>query len=195
MQVTGSAAERLVQPLLQWSFLALLPLRLAEHTSRPSMAVANGQLLAVDARLYRRSDGHRAVADEVIEDVALARILRAAGGHGGMADGTDLATCRMYEGWSELRDGYAKSLWAAGGSSLGSLAQALGLVALYCRPDPVTYAAGVVSRMIAARRTGGRSMPDAWLHPLSVATYAYLTILSCYRHARGQLSWKGRRLG
>ena len=68
------------------------------------------------------------------------------------------------------------------------------LAALYCRPDPVAYAAGVVSRLIAARRTGGRAVPDAWLHPLSVATYAYLTGLSCYRRARGQLAWKGRRL-
>lgn len=193
-QVAPTAAERLVQPLLQWSFLALLPLRLAEHTPRPSMAVANGQLLAVDADLYRRCDGHRAVADAVLEDVALARVLRAAGGHGGMADGTDLASCRMYSGWAEVRDGYAKSLWAAGGSPLASALQALGLVALYCRPDPVAYAAGVVSRSIAARRTGGRALPDAWLHPLSIATYAYLTGLSLWRHQRRELTWKGRRL-
>lgn len=194
-QVAGTAAERLVQPLLQWSFLALLPLRLAEHSSRASMAVANGQLLAVDAALYRRSAGHREVAGAVLDDVALARVLRAAGGHGGMADGTDIATCRMYEGWAELREGYAKSLWAAGGSPVGSLTQALVLLGLYCRPDPVAYAAGVVSRLLAARRTGGRAVPDAWLHPLSIASYAYLTGLSCYRHWRGDLHWKGRSLG
>ncbi len=33
-----------------------------------------------------------------------------------MVDGTELATCRMYDGWADLRDGYAKSLWAAFGS-------------------------------------------------------------------------------
>ncbi len=193
-QVADSLGERLVQPLLQWSWLALLPLRLAEHTPRPSMAVANGQLLAVDADLYRRSGGHRAVADAVLEDVALARALRAAGGHGGMADGTAVATCRMYEGWSELRDGYAKSLWAAGGSPATSAAQVSLLLALYCRPDPIAYAAGVASRIISARRTGGRALPDALLHPLSIATYAYLTGLSLVRRQRGEITWKNRRL-
>lgn len=193
-QVAGTPAERLVQPLLQWSWLTFLPLRMAEHTAQPSMAVANGQLLAVDAGLYRRSGGHRAVAGAVLEDIALARVLRAAGGHGGMADGTDVATCRMYDGWAEVRDGYAKSLWAAGGSPLASAVQVLMLLALYCRPDPVVYAAGAVSRLIAARRTGARAVPDALVHPASIATYGGLTALSCYRHRRGRLQWKGRAL-
>jgi hypothetical protein len=43
----------------------------------------------------------------VLEDIALARSLRQHGSAGGMADGTELATCRMYEGWAQLRDGYA----------------------------------------------------------------------------------------
>jgi hypothetical protein len=194
-QVVGTPAEWLVQPLLQWSWLTFLPLRLAEHTSRPSMAVANGQLLAVDAALYRRSGGHRAVPGAVLEDVALARVLRAAGGHGGMADGTAVSTCRMYDGWAEVRGGYAKSLWAtAGGSPVGSAAQVLTLLALYCRPDLVSYGAGALSRAVAARRTGGRAVPDALAHPLSIATFAYLTGLSWYRHRQGRLSWKDRPL-
>src|SRR6185436_11595038 len=92
-QVAGTAAERLVQPLLQWSWLTFLPLRLAERSPRPSLSAANGQLLAVRRAAYER-----------------------AGGRGGVADGTALADCRMYAGWPELRDGYTKSLWAAFGS-------------------------------------------------------------------------------
>ena len=195
-QVAKSAAERLVQPLLQWSWLCLLPLRVAERTPRLSMAVANGQLLVVDATAYRVSGGHAAAPLAVLEDVALARTLRAAGGRGGMADGTALATCRMYRGWGELRDGYTKSLWAAaGGSPAGSLAQAALLGALWLRPDPVTLAAGVVSRAVAARRTGSRVLPDALAHPASVARWAALTALSWSRHRRGTLTWKGRPVG
>jgi hypothetical protein len=194
-QQAETAVERLVQPLLQWSWLALLPLRLAEHAARPSLAVANGQLLAVDTALYRRSGGHTAAGGAVLEDIALARVLRAAGGHGGMADGTDVARCRMYDGGRELRDGYAKSLWAAaGGSRLGSAAQVGLLLALYARPDPVCFAAGVLSRVVAARRTGGRAWPDALLHPFSVLTYAALTGLSWVRHTNGTATWKGRNL-
>jgi glycosyltransferase involved in cell wall biosynthesis len=194
-QVAEGAAERLIQPLLQWSWLTFLPLRLAEHATHPSLAVANGQLLAVDAGLYRRSGGHRAVAGAVLDDIALARVLRATGGHGGMADGTTVATCRMYRGWPEIRDGYAKSLWAAaGGRPVRTAGQVALLTALYCRPDPVSYAAAVLGRVLTGRRTGARTWPDALAHPLSIAAFAWLSCLSWWRHRGGTLTWKGRTL-
>ncbi len=71
-------------------------------------------------RRTRRAGGHAAVRDEVLEDVALLRAVKRSGGTGGVADGTALADCRMYDGWAELRDGYAKSLWAAFGSPAGA---------------------------------------------------------------------------
>jgi hypothetical protein len=210
-QVTVTAAERLVQPLLQWSWLTFLPLRLAERLRAPSLTAANGQLLACDAASYRAAGGHGAVHDEVIEDVALARAFKRAGFRATVADGTDVATCRMYESWRDLRDGYTKSLWAAFGSPLGA-ATALALLGwLYLLPPlaaaralargrPRTaavpalgYAAGVAGRVVAARRTGGRDL-DALAHPLSVAAFAALTVRS-WRHRRaGRLTWKGRPL-
>ena len=48
-------AERLVQPLLQWSILTFLPLRLAERSRRPSLAAANGQFLVVRRAAYERA--------------------------------------------------------------------------------------------------------------------------------------------
>jgi hypothetical protein len=194
-QLAGSVAERLVQPLLTWSWLTLLPLRRAERSRRPSLAIANGQLLAVDAACYRASGGHASapVRGSVLEDIALARELRAHGGAGGMVDGTDIATCRMYEGWPQLRDGYAKSLWAAaGGGKLASAGQIALLSWLYLRPDPVSYVAGILSRILAARRTGQRALPDALAHPLSVALLGALTGRSWHLRLRGALAWKGR---
>jgi hypothetical protein len=194
-QLAQTLAERLVQPLLQWSWLTLVPLRLAEGSRRPSLALANGQLLAVDALRYAQAGGHSApsVRDAVLEDLALARALRAGGARGGMADGTDLATCRMYESWPELRDGYGKSLWAAGGGKLAGTVGQLGLLSwLYLRPDPLCYAAAIVSRMVSARRTGARSLPDSLAHPLSIAALAWLTARSWHGRLTGQLRWKGR---
>ena len=119
-QATGSVAERLVQPLLQWSILTTLPLRLAERSQRPSLAAANGQFLVVRRDAYERAGGH--VPDAVLDDLALVRTIKRSGGRGGIVDGTSLATCRMYGGWTELRDGYGKSLWSAFGSPVGSSA-------------------------------------------------------------------------
>jgi hypothetical protein len=118
-QLAVTLAERIVQPLLQWSWLTTLPLRLAERSPRPSLGAANGQLLAVDAATYRRAGGHAAVRDEVLDDLALLRAVKRVGGAGGVTDGTHLATCRMYDGWDDLYAGYTKSLWSAFGSGPG----------------------------------------------------------------------------
>jgi hypothetical protein len=201
-QEAVTIAERLVQPLLQWSWLTFLPLRAAELSARPSLTAVNGQLLCVDAATYRRAGGHEAVRAAVLDDVALARALKRAGGRGTVADGTPLATTRMYRSWRELRDGYSKSLWAAGGTPGRSLAVAATLVVLYVLP-PVAAAKGsragtlgylgaVAGRMLSARRTGGRVWPDALAHPASVGVLAALTFRSVARARRGELSWRGR---
>ena len=207
-QEAVTAAERLVQPLLQWSWLTTVPLGLAARSPRPSFAVANGQLLVVDAAAYRRAGGHEAVRGEVLDDVALLRAVLRSGGHGTVADGTALATCRMYDGAGALVEGYTKSLWSAFGSKPGAAAVVGALSLTYVVPalgllsrDPRTraigavgYGAGVIGRALVARRTGGRAWPDALAHPASVAAFAGLTALSWWRHDAGVLTWKGRTL-
>ena len=62
------------------------------------------------------------------------------------------------------------------------------------RAGLVGYAAAVVSRVLAARRSGGRAWPDALAHPVSVAALLGLLASSWRGHRRGELTWKGRRL-
>jgi hypothetical protein len=81
-QLADGALPRLVQPLLQWSWLTTLPLRAAESSPRESLAAANGQLLAVDAQRYRSSGGHAIVRGEVLDDIALLRAVKRDGGRG-----------------------------------------------------------------------------------------------------------------
>ncbi|MCU0265158.1 MAG: glycosyltransferase [Actinomycetia bacterium] len=201
-QEVGTLAERLVQPLLQWSWLTTLPLGPAERSPRPSLAAANGQLLVVDAAAYRRAGGHAAVRGEVLDDVALLRAVKRAGARGVVADGTALASCRMYEGWADLSAGYTKSLWSAFGSPPRAAAVIGALVLLYVVPpvaaltgSPVGaagYAAGVVGRALVARRVRGRVWPDSLAHPASVVLLGYLTAQSWRGRRRGTLRWKGR---
>jgi Glycosyl transferase family 21 len=203
-QVAVSTAERLVQPLLQWSWLTTLPLRRAELSPRPSLTVANGQLLAVDTTAYRQAGGHAAVRAEMLEDIALLRSVKQSGGRGTVADGTPVATCRMYDGWPALRDGYAKSLWSAFGSPTGAagVIGALGLAYVVppvaalrgSRVGLVGYLAAVTGRVVVGRRVGSRVWPDALAHPVSVLTFAGLAGLSLSRHRRGTLRVSGRPL-
>jgi glycosyltransferase involved in cell wall biosynthesis len=208
-QLADGLVPRLVQPLLQWSWLTLLPLRLAETSPRPSLAAANGQLLAVDAVAYRAVGGHAVVRDAVIEDVELLKALKRQGFRGVVVDGSDLAMCRMYISARDLREGYAKSLWAAFGSPAGAAAVSLTLTGAYVLPPTaallardrrtrlvgaVGTLAGVGGRVLAARRARSRVWPDALAHPVSVLAFVGLTVDSFRRHRNGSLTWKGRAL-
>lgn len=206
-----TVAERLVQPLLQWLWLTFLPLRLAECLRPASMTAANGQFLVVDAAAYRHIGGHGCVRGRVVEDVWLARAMKAAGSPTAMVDGTALATCRMYTEWSDLRDGYTKSLWAAMGSPTSAAVVGALLTGLYVLPPVAAvagvlggrrrratlglagYCAGVAGRLISARRTGAHSV-DAVAHPLSIAVLVGLLARSWRMKRLNRLTWKGRSI-
>jgi hypothetical protein len=181
---------------------------MAESGQWASMSVANGQLLAFDAEGYRRMGGHESVRSEVIEDVALMRRVREAGERAITVDGSSLATCRMYCTPTDLIDGYTKSAWNAFGGPVGSLAANSLLIGLYVMPAAavltgngrsrawglIGYAAAVTGRILVARDTGERVLPDAFAQPLSIVAFASINALSWWRHLRGQNHWKGRRL-
>ncbi|WP_448623881.1 glycosyltransferase [Geodermatophilus sp. URMC 64] len=204
--LAGTLAERVVQPLSPWLWATTLPLRLAERSARPSLAAANGQFLVVRAGSYRRAGGHAAVRGEVLEDLALLRAVKRAGGRGVPVDGSRLAACRMYEGWPALRDGYTKSLWGTvGGSPAASLAAAAVLTAGGVVPAVAAlrgsraglagYLAGVAGRAVVAVRTGGRVWPDALAHPVSLLVLDALLVRSVRGRRRGTLTWRGRPIG
>lgn len=201
-QLAGCSLGLLTQPLLAWSWLTFLPLRLTESSRRRSLAAANGQFLVVDSRAYRKIGGHVAVAGEVIDDVALARSLKATGCRGGFVDGSRIATCRMYDDNRDLVDGYAKSLWTAFGSTAGAALTAVMLLALFVLPwllvtaTPWAWfaaAAGPAGRVIAAARTRDNALLSL-LHPLSMLCFVALVGVSLMRHRAGRTSWKGRSL-
>ncbi|MGR6963611.1 glycosyltransferase [Geodermatophilus sp. URMC 61] len=204
--VTATVAERLVQPLGPWLWITTLPVRLAERSRRPSLTAANGQFLVVRRPAYTRAGGHGAVRGEVIEDVALARAVKRAGGRAVPVEGSRLAACRMYDGWPALRAGYAKSLWASVGGSPGAgVAVAAGLTAVWVLPalaalrgsraGLVGYAAGVAGRAVSAAATGSRVWPDSLAHPLSMLLFDVLLAGSVAGRRRGTLSWRGRPVG
>ncbi|MEU7847522.1 glycosyltransferase family 2 protein [Micromonospora parva] len=207
--VVATAADRLVQPLLQWLWLTFLPLRAMERSPRPSLAAAGGQFLVVDRAGYTAAGGHAAVADKILEDVELGRAVKRAGGRIALADGSRLATCRMYDDWPQLRDGYSKSLWASFGHPGAAAAVVAALLLLYTAPPLIVlgfastaprvsmvaliaYLLGVAGRVLTARATGGRWWPDALAHPVSVVVLGWLTVRSYHLRKRRRLTWRGR---
>ncbi|MBL1077784.1 glycosyltransferase [Nocardia sp. 2] len=213
LQLAESAAERLVQPLLCWSWAATLPVPLANRTAFPSMAVACGQFLVFDAAAYQALGGHTAVANDVTEDLAIARALRRTGALTTLVAAGPLARTRMYRNAGELEDGYTRWLWSAYGGVLGSAAVA-GLAATAYWVPPLAaalgrgktrrtgllgYAAAITTRLLArSTETGGQlgltDIRAALAHPLAVAAYLRLSAMSHRAHRHGGLTWKGRAL-
>lgn len=208
-QIAVSTAERVTQPLVVWSWVTALPIRITERSHYPSMSAAVGQFLVVDARAYRISGGHAAIADLILEDVGVLRALKRAGFRGAPADGSAVAACRMYTSWPEIYDGYTKSVWSAVQPTPVAYALVTVMALAYVAPPVFAilgpgratriwgmtgYASGVLGRYVVARRTGERLWPDVLAQPASVATFAALIMSSLRRHRAGNLTWRGRPL-
>ena len=198
-QIAQSFAERLIQPLLQWSWLTTVPLRYAESSGQQSMAVANGQFFVVRRSALAAIGGYQSVKHAVIDDVFLARELVKSGSSGTVINGSDIAETRMYASWSEIKAGYGKSLNQAFGSIVGTVFVVTFLVATSIAPlllgllgNPygwLGFAAIVGTRVLSAVKSRGRVL-DSVLHPISVVALIYLIVYSYLR--RGSIQWKGR---
>ena len=191
-QIAISWSERLIQPLLQWSWMSTVPLAIAERSSNPAFAVANGQFFIAERSALEAVGGFASVRSEIIDDIALARVFLRQGFKGTVIDGSDIATCRMYASWPELREGYSKSLRVAFGSHIGSIIAVVFLIAVGIAPLTIGvfgYFILISSRLVSALATRARIF-DVLLHPLSIALLIYLLGRSWMM--RGRTQWKGR---
>jgi cellulose synthase/poly-beta-1,6-N-acetylglucosamine synthase-like glycosyltransferase len=198
-QIAQSFAERLIQPLLQWSWLTTVPLRYAERSGQKSMAVANGQFFVVRRSALAAIGGYQSVKHAVIDDVFLARELVKNGSSGTVINGSEIAQTRMYASWNEIKAGYGKSLNQAFGSLFGALFVVAFLIATCIAPlllgllgNPygwLGFAAIVGTRVLSAIKSRGSAL-DSVLHPISVLALIYLIAYSYLR--RGSIQWKGR---
>lgn len=121
-QDTVTWPERLVVPMMTFAILAYLPELGVRFTPWQSLAAANGQCLAFRREAYARSGGHAAVRDDIVEDVALARLTKVQGMRLVMALGEGQIGGRMYTNWQEVRYGFAKNILAGHGNQPALLA-------------------------------------------------------------------------
>ena len=198
-QIAQTFPEKLIQPLLHWSWMSTIVLRLAEKFPRRSTAVANGQFFVVRKSALDAIGGFSTVSNQILDDIELARSLIASGYKGVVTEGSGIASTRMYASFDEIRQGYGKSLWKAFGGPLGSLIAIAFLFLTGVLPVLLIlngYLTGwfiylyiAFSREISAIRSRGNPL-YAFLHPLSSALLIYLIIYSWRK--RGSIQWKGR---
>ena len=73
-------------------------------------AAANGQYILVKRDAYEAVGGHAAVACAILEDVALARAIKASGRKIRFRYAADSVRTRMYRNFHQLREGWTKNL-------------------------------------------------------------------------------------
>jgi glycosyltransferase involved in cell wall biosynthesis len=203
-QVVVTFAERAVMPVIFAELAAQYPPQKVREQSSGIVA-ANGQYILVRRAAYDAVGGHAAVATEILEDVALARLFRNAGKRVYFRYGGDAVRTRMYRNWAQLREGWTKNLallfpqpgrlalqslflWFMAWSTLGVAVSGaasrhlvrIGFAALWL----------LVYRRIRAAHfaTANNLMAIAFGLPM----FAYLLLRSRKAHANGKVSWKGR---
>jgi glycosyltransferase involved in cell wall biosynthesis len=198
---------------------AVMPVIFAElaATYRPSevsspaspAAAANGQYLLISREAYDAIGGHVAVASSLLEDVELARRVKASGFKIFFRFGGDAVRTRMYRTFAELKEGWTKNLVL-----LFPLALRLALLrflefalivssfaefihaALRGRTW-VAIASGVLAMVLGIsffRRI--RRAHFSWdanvVSLIGLPIFSYLLLRSRLFHKKGKVTWKGR---
>ena len=108
----GCLAEWMVQPIMA-SLLGLgFPIEAANDPAS-DVAFAAGPFMLFRRSTYQRIGGHRALAAEVVEDLALARAIKAGGYRLRYLLGLDAVDLRMYADLPALWEGWTKN-WCLG---------------------------------------------------------------------------------
>ena len=100
------------------------------NNPRRRVAFANGQYILVRREVYEAVGGHAAVRSEIVEDIAMARLVKNAGHRLLNAVGTDLFTTRMYDSLRAMYRGWTR-IYYGGFKGVGRLLAVLALTFLF----------------------------------------------------------------
>ncbi len=203
--------ERLLIPIQYFVIFAFLPTPLIRLTPFPWFAAANGAFLFLSRDLYFEVDGHRAVRQQLAEDVKFAQHVKRQGKSLWYGDGSRTYFVRMYHGLDELWAGFSKNLFPAFSNNLPLLLWIVFLLLNWFVLPPVwagwgwqthavwtalplgTYLALAGIRLGLTLRFGRDSAGYALLNPLAWSLVIGIALSSAYHSLSGRgNAWKGR---
>ena len=215
-QIMDTFWERLVQTHMMAAFVFRFP---NPGKPRPPArwrdAIANGQFILFDRRVYEKIGGHEAVKGEVVEDQRLAQILCRSGKRLAVREGEAVLATRMYRSLDELIEGWSKNLALAARQALPSWAGPIAMptailvgVAIWIVPPVVLLLSlagavpntwwiwstsitgfSVLAWSLVARRLGA-PLWTGLFYPLAAGVVNYIFLRSWIRG--GHVEWKGR---
>jgi hypothetical protein len=141
--------EKAIIPLV---FTRLESLYRFEEISNPRspLAAANGQYLLIRRQVYEQVGGHESVRGEILEDVELARRVKAAGGRLLFLPGAAWVETHMYQTFHEMWEGWTKNLFPLYARSPGRILTAAAETALLDVVLPTLFL-GMCAALVLAR--------------------------------------------
>jgi hypothetical protein len=199
-QVIGTLGEALTVPFVNFLLVSYLPGGGRAVTRQPGLAAACGQLILVERAAYHAIGGHGAIKGVLHDGIALARLFRTRGHDTEIVDGAPLATCRMYDGFSQSWGGFIKNAREGMATPIGLPIWTVLLAGAHLWPWallPGTEAALTILLMFALRAAVTWRSGEPWwtvpLHPLTVVVALAIQWTALVRSALGYpAGWKGR---
>ncbi len=210
-QILGSFAEHVVIPMVHVLYFSYLPNNLILSNPRVSLSAANGQFMCFRRAAYEKIRGHRVVQSSLVEDVFLARAVKASGGRIALVNGTNAVRCRMYTSAADVTRGFSKNFFPATGYNLPiTLLFLLHLLTAFVVPLPMLVYAVFAPRADVAMFAGAQlllagiirvlilrcfEMPfwHSILQPLSAAWACVIGVNSIrWAYSKAGTHWKGR---
>jgi hypothetical protein len=206
---TGTVAEGVLMPMVNYAVLGLLPAALIERPGFPQVAVALGPFIMVTRTAYVAAGGHAAEPAHIVDDMRLARAVKASGHRVGLRNGTTLVRTRWYTGFREIWNGFSKNAYGGLDYSPGLALVALCIVAPallfpFLRLGaalttggalalPVVQVGLILTTRAIASHVGRDPMWSVPLHPVAVTVWAATLArsMSLARSGR-EIEWKGR---
>ena len=182
------------------------------NDAKSTAAAANGQFILIRRDVYEAVGGHARIFAELLEDVALARLVKKAGYPIWFGSGKGTVRVRMYRSFKALWQGWQKNLYPLMGGSLeaviGEIAKAIlplcAIVFLALAVWQVTLSArftmaAALFGILVLWRVDERALRTAGFSPgLAIFSipgrvlYSGILWSSFQGYQRGKLMWKGR---
>ena len=196
--------EHIVMPNLAVFAFSFLPLWLVNRTRIPLLAIGGGPGNLVHREDYEAVGGHESLKDAVVDDVALARLMRRSGRRTEAVRAEQRVSVRMYHGLGEIVRGFTKNAFAVFGYNYFVAAIFLSLALVFhLLPFALALTGNVLAiatvALIALTRLVlfaviGYRLDNAILgHPLMIGTWCWIVLRSMWiTGVRRQLHWRGR---
>jgi hopene-associated glycosyltransferase HpnB len=207
---TRTGWERLLVPAFVYFFAMLYPFRWVNRPAARTAAAAGGCVL-VRRETLARAGGIAAIRGAMIDDVALARLVKRSGGRIWLGLAEQVRSVRPYPGLAELWHMIARSAYTQlRHSPLLLTGTVLGLALVFLAPPAVTITAALTGQVpallagaaawlamavsyVPTLRHYGRPVITAPLLPITALLYTAMTLDSARRHWIGRgATWKGR---